>query len=85
MPKPIRHLINLDGAPFSADDLNTLAAELSALDDELRKTFRNENATAIASHDAPSILIVAGPGTGKRHYLNTALYIGLIKIRLRES
>jgi superfamily I DNA/RNA helicase len=62
---PIRHLINPDGAPFSAEDLNALAVQLNALNDDQRKEFRNKNATAIASHNAPAILIVAGPGTGK--------------------
>jgi superfamily I DNA/RNA helicase len=62
---PMRHLINPDGAPFEAKDLDVLAAELSALNDDQRKKFRNDNATAIASHDAPATLIVAGPGTGK--------------------
>jgi len=59
------HLINPDGTPFDGNDLDALAAELNALNDEQRKNFRNENATAIASHGAPAILIVAGPGTGK--------------------
>jgi hypothetical protein len=61
----MRYLINPDGAPFEAKDLEALGAELNALDDDQRKKFRNENATAIASHDAPAILIVAGSGTGK--------------------
>jgi superfamily I DNA/RNA helicase len=62
---PIRHLINSDGAPFSNEDLDALAVEFNALNDDQRKEFRNKNATEIASHDAPAILVVAGPGTGK--------------------
>jgi len=62
---PIRHLINPDGAPFSAEDLDALAVEFNVLNDDRRKEFRNRNATAIASHNAPAILVVAGPGTGK--------------------
>jgi superfamily I DNA/RNA helicase len=45
--------------------LDALTGQLNALSDDERKKMRNENATAIASHDAPAILIVAGPGTGK--------------------
>jgi superfamily I DNA/RNA helicase len=60
-----RHLINPDGSAFSADELKALATELDALNDDQRKDYRNQNATAIATLDAPAILIVAGPGTGK--------------------
>ena len=62
---PVRHFIGLDGTPFDAKELEELGAELDALDDDRRKKFRNENATAIASHNGRAILIVAGPGTGK--------------------
>jgi UvrD/REP helicase N-terminal domain len=62
---PIRYLINPDGAPFNADELDALTGQLNALNDDERKKLRNENATAIALHDAAAILIVAGPGTGK--------------------
>jgi UvrD-like helicase family protein len=61
----IRYLINSDGAPFSDKDLDGLAVAFHAFGDDERKKFRNENATAIATHDASGILIVAGPGTGK--------------------
>ena len=62
---PIRYLINPDGAPFNADELDALTGQLNALNDDERKKLRNENASAIASHDAAAILIVAGPGTRK--------------------
>ncbi len=61
-----RSLINEDGAPF-ADELDVLEEVLRGLLNEQRLLYRNENATAIATHPARQVLIVAGPGAGKSH------------------
>jgi len=67
----MRHLINNDGTPFEATELQTLRGELDALDDDGRTEYRNQNASAIAQHGAVKFLIVSGPGTGKSHlFLN---------------
>lgn len=63
----MRHLINNDGTPFESTELQTLRGELDALDDDGRIEYRNQNATAIAQHEAVKFLIVSGPGTGKSH------------------
>jgi superfamily I DNA/RNA helicase len=60
-----RHLINEDGEPFDAEELEALTEELDSLTPAQRREFRNSNAEAIAKHPATQILIVAGPGTGK--------------------
>src|SRR5262249_27127998 len=60
-----RHLINENGEPFEDQELDALGKELNSLKSEERKTFRNENARAVARHAAGEMLIVAGPGTGK--------------------
>lgn len=58
-------MIKPDGEPFSSEEIAALAAELGALPDEDRVQARNDNAAAIAVHDAPKMLVVSGPGTGK--------------------
>lgn len=63
----MRHLINNDGTPFESTELQTLRNELDALDDAKRTEYRNQNALAIAQHDAVKFLIISGPGTGKSH------------------
>ena len=63
----MRHLINNDGTPFESAELQTLRGELDALDDDGRTEYRNQNASAIAQHEAVKFLIVSGPGTGKSH------------------
>ena len=63
----MRHLINNDGTPFESTELLTLRGELDALDDNGRTEYRNQNASAIAQHEAVKFLIVSGPGTGKSH------------------
>ena len=67
----MRHLINNDGTPFETSELQTLRDELDALDNNGRAEYRNQNASAIAQHNAAKILIVSGPGTGKSYlFLN---------------
>ena len=63
----IRFLINNDGVPFDSTELQTLRGVLDALSDNKRTEYRNQNASAIAQHDAAKFLIVSGPGTGKSH------------------
>ena len=62
-----RNLINNNGTPFTPGDLAALRNELDSLNDEQRTEYRNQNALAIAQHDAAQFLIVSGPGTGKSH------------------
>lgn len=62
-----RFLINDDGSPFEASELQTLRCELDALDNAGRTAYRNNNASEIARHSAAKFLIVSGPGTGKTH------------------
>ncbi|MFH1874659.1 MAG: UvrD-helicase domain-containing protein [Pseudomonadota bacterium] len=62
-----KHLINDDGSPFEASELNTLRDTLDALDDAGRTEYRNQNASAIARRDTAKFLIVSGPGTGKSY------------------
>jgi superfamily I DNA/RNA helicase len=59
-----RNLINASGEPF-ATDLLTLEASLTTLDNPQRELYRDSNASAIATHAAARLLIVAGPGAGK--------------------
>jgi superfamily I DNA/RNA helicase len=63
----IRQLINDDGTPFALSEIEILHKALDALDDVQREEYRNQNASAIARHDALKFLIVSGPGTGKSH------------------
>ena len=63
----IRFLINNDGTPFVSSELQTLRKTLDSLGDNERTKYRNQNAVAIAQHDAVKFLIVSGPGTGKSH------------------
>jgi superfamily I DNA/RNA helicase len=71
----MRYLINNNGIPFESTELQTLRNELDALDDSERTEYRNQNASAIARHDAERFLIVSGPGTGKSHlFLNRINY-----------
>ena len=57
----MRYLINNDGTPFEATELQTLRDELDALTDNKRTEYRNQNASAIAQHEAIKFLIVSGP------------------------
>jgi len=67
----MRHLINNNGAPFGFTELQTLRDGLDALDTAGREEYRNQNASAIAQHEAVKFLIASGPGTGKSHlFLN---------------
>jgi superfamily I DNA/RNA helicase len=61
----IRYLINEDGSAFSKEELGALRDALDSLSVDDRKSFRDKNAAAVATHPADQILIVAGPGTGK--------------------
>ena len=71
----MRHLINNNGTPFESTELQTLRGELDALDDFDRTEYRNQNALAIAQHEAIKFLIVSGPVTGKSHlFLNRINY-----------
>ena len=74
----MRHLINNDGAPFESAELQTLRGELDALDDNGRTEYRNQNASAIARHEARKFLIVSGPGTGKSTLLCRLHRIGIV-------
>jgi len=65
-------LIKPDGQPFSSEEIAALAEELGALPDEDRVQARNENSAAIAVCDAPKMLVVSGPGTGKSTLLRRA-------------
>jgi len=58
-------LIKDSGEPFTSDEIADFAAKLNGLDADEREHARNANAAAIASHDAPLMLVVSGPGTGK--------------------
>jgi superfamily I DNA/RNA helicase len=61
----IRHLINKNGKPFDDQELDALGSELASLNGVEREVFRDANARAVATHPAPRMLIVSGPGTGK--------------------
>lgn len=61
-----RSLINDDGGPFDGE-IDHITPALSALSSEMRETYRNDAAAAIATHDGARMLIVAGPGTGKSY------------------
>jgi len=63
----MRYLINKDGNPFDPKELKILYSELEVLSDDERKSYRNENASAIAGNEAEKFLIVSGPGTGKSY------------------
>jgi len=76
----MRHLINDDGTPFESNELQTLHSELDALDDNGRTEYRNQNASAIAKHEAVKFLIVSGPGTGK-----STLFKGRISFWLEQN
>lgn len=60
-----RFLINIDGTPFESSEIQKLREELDSLGDDERTKYRDQNASAIAGHDAVKVLIVSGPGTGK--------------------
>ncbi len=63
----MRFLINENGVPFATSELQAMHRRLDALDENMRKEFRNQNSSAIAMHDALKFLIVSGPGTGKSY------------------
>jgi superfamily I DNA/RNA helicase len=63
----IRYLINNDGSPFESSEIQTLSSQLDALNDDKRREYRDNNASAIAKHNAAKTLIVSGPGTGKSY------------------
>ena len=71
-------LIRDDGTSF-ADDLERLRSVLSDFDNDQRTAFRDSNADAIASHGAPRVLIVAGPGSGK-----STLFMARVQHWLRQ-
>lgn len=59
-----RSLINGDGSSF-AGEIAELTALLGALPSDARDEYRNQNASDVAAHSAPRLLVVAGPGAGK--------------------
>ncbi len=63
----LRLLINGDGSPFEASELQTLREKLDALDNAGRTEYLDNNTSAIARHGAAKFLIVSSPGTGKSH------------------
>ncbi|MHB8290210.1 MAG: UvrD-helicase domain-containing protein [Acidimicrobiales bacterium] len=64
MSDTLTALINEDGQPF-ADEIAALLPRFETLSNTQRRTYRDENAAAIAMHAARQLLIVAGPGSGK--------------------
>lgn len=64
---PMRYLINNNGAPFESAEIKMLRGGLDSLSDDQRTEYRNQNASAIAQHEAVKFVIVSGPGTGKSH------------------
>lgn len=65
VPNPLpRPMINAEGSTFD-EDIEALYSALDNLTNEEREKYRRVNAEAIASHECPRILIVAGPGSGK--------------------
>ncbi len=60
-----RYLSNDDGQPFDAGELAAISADLDKLSLTEREIFRNKNATHIANHHSPKMLVVSAPGTGK--------------------
>jgi len=44
----IRYLINNDGSPFESSEIQTLGSQLDALNDDTRREYRDNNASAIA-------------------------------------
>jgi len=68
---PYRFLINENGVPFGSSELASQRSILESYDDNVRIEYRNQNAQAIAEHEAEKLLIVSGPGTGKSYlFLN---------------
>jgi hypothetical protein len=63
-PSLPRDLFNEGGEIFDAE-LETLLENFEQLDNDDRETYRDKNSEFIASHPAPRILVVAGPGSGK--------------------
>ena len=61
LPRP---MLNAEGETFD-EDIEDLYSALDILTNEQRADYRRVNAEAIASHESPRILIVAGPGSGK--------------------
>jgi hypothetical protein len=61
LPRP---MFNAEGQVFD-EDIEDLYSALDVLTNEERADYRRVNAEAIASHESPRILIVAGPGSGK--------------------
>lgn len=74
-----RFLINEDGGSFDSE-VRTLEAMFANLSNPERRTYRDENAAAIAGHAAPRLLIVAGPGSGKSY-----LFRARIKVWLQDG
>jgi len=60
----IRHLINNNGSPFASSEIQMLGSQLDALNDDKRRGYRDNNASAIAKHNADKTLIISGQGTG---------------------
>jgi hypothetical protein len=72
-------LLSLSGLPFDDAQLDECEQRLGSLSNPDRISYRNHNASAIAASDAPHLLIVAGPGTGK-----SFLFMDRIRHWLRE-
>lgn len=63
----IKYLINENGDPFKSSEIEKIIKQLDCLNDNERVKYRDQNAVAIAKHNASKILIVSGPGTGKSY------------------
>lgn len=64
----IRFLINDEGLPFDADELEKMRDSLLLLKAENEHLdYRDQNSAQIAQHPSSRMLIVSGPGTGKSY------------------
>jgi hypothetical protein len=63
----IPSLLNIDGAPFTRQQIETTGLAIEGMDDAARVKYRNQNSFSIVHCHSPRLLIVSGPGTGKSY------------------